>query len=350
MLFVMPHAAVYVLALCLLLPGCGGGGGSGGSGVGDSEAGSAVPVGPSSVDEALEQAVSSGVDGAILVVLSGDSPVQSFVAGRRERSGDPMTIDTVFKMASVSKLYIAVAAIQLVHQGLISLDDSVASSLPALASRIENSDAISLRLLLQHRSGVPDFDSQAGFSWRSSHPDVQVVLGYALDLPADFAPDSRYEYSNTNYLLAAMMLDAALGYSHHTHIQNFILDPLGLVDTWHVLGEVDPALLASGYWDGADMKTQEYAVPGGSMLATAADIARFLHALARGDLLDPAAQADYESVYWLNHSGWLPGYQTIARYEAALDATLVLHVNTTGGASETVLSRTYDQVVALLRR
>ena len=176
------------------------------------------------------------------------------------------------------------------------------------------------------------------------------MLEYALDLPADFAPDARYEYSNTNYLLVGKIMDAVLGYSHHQQIQDFILDPLGLRDTYHLLEQVDSSQLVNGYADGRNTTQRDYVVPGGSMLATGDDIAVFLDALSRGKLFDAEAQATYESVYWLAHSGWLPGYQTIARFEAGLDMTIVLHVNNTGGDSEAILADTYDSVLEVLRR
>ena len=302
------------------------------------------------IDGVLDNAVTRGVDGVLLSVVRDNDEVENYSAGESSRaSREPMPVDAVFKMASVSKLYIAVAVIQLVESGELTLGDTIAERLPELAGRIENSEVITLRLLLQHRSGVPDFDSQFGFSWRDSHPDLQTVLDYALDLPADFPPNARYEYSNTNYLLLGLIMDRVLGYSHHVHIQNFILGPLALNDTWHLLEQADKSRLVRGYWDGSDTTDQDYVVPGGSMLGTGEDIARFLHALATGELLEPEAQAVYEEVYWLEHSGWLPGYQTIARYEPLLDATIVLHVNTTGGGSEQVLSDTYDRVFSLLR-
>jgi CubicO group peptidase (beta-lactamase class C family) len=343
-----------LLMVLATLPACGGGG-SGGSGSAATGGVSSNPAPPpaqaNTLQEALDLGVARGADGMILAVRYRDGSTESYAAGVRDRaSGAAMEPRLQFKIASVSKLFIAAAATQVFHQGLLSLNDSLAQQLPALAPRIENAAEINLRHLLRHRSGVPDFDSQAGFSWHSAHTDVPRVLEYALDKPADFPPDERYEYSNTNYLLLGMVLDEVLGYSHHQHIQNFILDPLGLSDTVQLLEDADAARLASGYWDGVDTTRLDYAVPGGSMVSTAADVAAFLHALAGGRLLSPAEQATYNSVYWLQHSGWLPGYQTIANYEAIPGASVVLHLNNTGGSSEQVLSDTYEQVLSILRK
>ena len=225
-------------------------------------------------------------------------------------------------------------------------DDTLATWLPDLASRIENSDNITIKNLLQHRSGVPDFDSQAGFSWNNAHTNIDDTLEFALDLAADFAPDAKYEYSNTNYLLIGKILDTALGYSHHTYIQENILTPLNMQDTYNLLTDSDNRLLARGYWNNADFTEQDYVIPGGSMVSTVKDVAIFIRSLANGDLLDTDAHALYIDLFFsYGHSGWLPGYQSIARYHANLDTVIVQFVNTTGGTSEAVSAAAYDEIV-----
>jgi D-alanyl-D-alanine carboxypeptidase len=80
-----------------------------------------------------------------------------------------------------------------------------------------NSEEISIKQMLEHRSGIPDFNSQVGFSWQNSYQDIDETLAFALNLPADLAQNARYEYSNTNYLLIAKVLDTALGFSHKNY-------------------------------------------------------------------------------------------------------------------------------------
>ena len=337
--------------LALVLIGCGGGGGSSGAAPAPAPpaSGGGGNTSPGSLQDTVDRAVARGVDGAILTVLAADGTLTTRTAGVRQRGlATPMEADDIFKMASVSKLYIAVAVVQLVDGGMLGLDDSIAQHLPAIGARIANASAITVRMLLRHRSGVPDFDSQQGFTWAASHPDVDQVLEYALDLPADFPPDAREEYSNTNYLLLAKIMDVVLGYSHHQQIQDFILNPLGLTDTFHLPGQADDARVIHGYWDGRDTREFTYVVPGGSMYGTGADIATFVDALGRGTLLNAEAQQTYRSVYWLGHTGWLPGYQTYARWEGALDAAVVLHINNTGGLSETIIEDTYNDVLDVL--
>jgi len=349
----LPTFFYALVAACSgLLVACGGGGGGGSAAIGATAMDTPPAVfQASTLQEALDHGIDQGVDALFLHISRADGSSVSAAAGVQDsNNATPADPAALFKIASVSKMFVAAAAAQLSHQGIVGLDDTLAMWLPEIAARIENSQSITLTNMLQHRSGIPDFDSHKGFSWDSSHSDIDQVLEHALDLPADFAPDARYEYSNTNYLLIAKVLDKALGYSHRVHIQNFILDPLGMTDTYHQLSEIDVDRLVRGYWDGRDKTLQDYTVPGGSMISTAADVAVFLRALAGGDLLSAEEQATYTSLYWYSHSGWLPGYQSIANYEDSIDAVVVLFLNNTGGNSENIISATYDSVLSVLRR
>jgi CubicO group peptidase (beta-lactamase class C family) len=239
----------------------------------------------------------------------------------------------MFRIASISKLYIATAVAKLVDDGRLSLDNTLADYLPDLAGRIENSDQITLRMLVQHRTGIPNFTDQGGWDWFTSQTDEDRVLGLVLDRPADFDPDARYSYSNTNYLLIGRILDKALGYGHHQYIEEEILAPLGLTDTYSLLSQVVYDDVVSGYWYEYedDLRVIDHTIPGGSMIATAQDVGIFLRALNDGSLLSDSEQAIYASIYEYEHTGWVPGYHSIARYHEDIDTVVVQFVSTTGG-------------------
>lgn len=335
-------AILTLTVLCVI--SCGGGGG------GDAAA-PEPPFAASSVQEALEYGVNRGLDGVWVYVDEGDGSPTFVSAGVQNRSmSEPARLETLFKIASISKMFIAVSATKLISDGTLRHDDTLDFWLPSIAGRIDNSGVITIRNLLQHRSGVPDFDSQPGFSWEAPHVDTDVLLGYVLDKPADFSPDSRYEYSNTNYLLLGRILDAALNYSHHDYVQNAILSPLGMDNTYSLLADTSPALLARGYWNDVDRTQQDYVAPGGSMISIAQEIGIFLRALATGTLLNNNEQQIYASMFTgYGHSGWLPGYQSIARYHSSTNSVVVQFVNTTGGDSEVVSAQVYDSVLIYLQ-
>ena len=171
-----------------------------------------------------------------------------FAAGWQDRdSKTPMDPKALFKIASISKLYIAVAAVKLVDSQVLSLDSTLTELLPELDGRIENADSITLRMLLQHRSGIPDWIEDPDFPWDESVTNVDDVLEFVLDDPAEFKPDAKYDYSNTNYLLIGKIIDRTLGYSYKKYIKEQILVPLGLDNTFSSMEEAGADNVVSGY-------------------------------------------------------------------------------------------------------
>lgn len=311
-----------------------------------------VPL-PAGVQQQVDEGISRGLDGIIVYVDQAGKPPAFYAAGWKNKEQKmPADPHALFKIASISKLYIAVAASKLVSSNQLSLDDTLARLLPAVAGRIENSDKITLGMLLQHRSGIPDWIEDPEFPWTRSLTDVNEVLELVLDDPAVFKPGLRYDYSNTNYLLIGKILDKTLGYSHQEYIKKEILTPLGLNHTFGLLRDVDARQVVSGYYTEhkGDVKMLDFVSPGGSMVATAQDVGVFLRALNDGSLLDDKEQAVYSSVYEYGHTGLLPGYQSIARYHKDIDAVVVQFVNTSGGNTWTVGEVMYNRIVRILSR
>lgn len=308
---------------------------------------------PATVQEQVARATGYGLDGIMVYLDKKGSTPEFYAAGWKDRvhkiKADPHAL---FKIASISKLYIATAAAKLVNNKNLSLDKTLASYLPELAGRIENADQITLRMMLQHRSGIPDYIDSPDLPWSKLPTNVNDFLKLVLDKPADFKPNHQYHYSNTNYLLIGTIIDQTLGYSHRQYIKREILDPLHLTHTYGLLSEANLADMASGYYTGynGDLKTQNFISPGGSMVATAQDVGIFLRALNDGSLLDTNEQAIYAAIYKYEHTGLLPGYSSIARYYKDIDTVVVLFVNTSGGNSWTTLDIVYDRIVRILRK
>jgi CubicO group peptidase (beta-lactamase class C family) len=308
---------------------------------------------PDTVQEQVDDAIDHGLDGIIVYVDQSNKVPALYSAGWKNRAKQvPADPQALFKIASISKLYIATAAAILVNNQSLSLDDTLIDHLPALAGRIENAGQITLRMLLQHRSGIPNFTDQNEWDWSRPPPEISENLELVLDKPADFEPDTNYRYSNTNYLLVGNILDKVLGYSHKQYINKEILTPLGLTHTYGLLSQVDIEDVVSGYhypYD-ADFRDVDFINPGGAMVATAQDVGIFLRALNDGSLLNDDEQAIYSSIYEYEHTGWLLGYHSIARYHEDIDTVVIQFVNTTGGERELVSNVVYNRIVRILRR
>jgi CubicO group peptidase (beta-lactamase class C family) len=284
-----------------------------------------VPL-PDTVQEQVDEAIEYGFDGMIVYVDQAGKPPQYFAAGWHDREAKiPANPQALFKIASISKLYDAVAVTKLVHDGHLSLDKTLADYLPELIGRIENADKITLRLMLQHRSGIPNFTNAPNF-WAAPTETYEESLALILDKPANFEPGEDYEYCNTNYLLINKIMDDLLGYGNFQFIQEEILNPLNLNNTFASLNDVELEDVMSGYHVGHpfDLKADEH-----GMLATAEEVGTFFRALNDGSLFEEGEQEIYSSIYEYEHSGWVPGYQSFAEYHKDLDAVIVEFYSTT---------------------
>ena len=291
---------------------------------------------PDTVQEEVSQAIAYELDGIIVYVGGPDKPPEFATAGWHDRDQRiPARPQALFKIGSISKLYNAAAVAKLVAAGRLSLDATVAEYLPELAGRIEHADEITLRMLVQHRSGIPDFTRRTPNYWQHPPDTRQEQIALVLDMPASFPPGEDYEYSNTNYALIVELMDRTLGYSHHQYIREQILQPLGLTRTFRSIHEVDMAEVMSGYHvgNGHDLKSVDY----GQMLATAQDVGLFLRALNDGSLFTEREREIYASIYVYEHTGLVPGYSSFARYYPDIDKVVVQFVSTSNFQGNTWL-------------
>ncbi|NQY29804.1 MAG: beta-lactamase family protein [Flavobacteriaceae bacterium] len=279
---------------------------------------------PDTVQEQVNEAIDHGFDGMIVYVDQAGKPSEFYTAGWHDRKNKiPATPEALFNIGSISKLYVAVAITKLIKDKRLSLDKTLADYFPELVGRIENAEKITLRLMVEHRSGIPNY-TDYGY-WENPPETHEEILELALDLPANFEPGEDYGYSNTNYLLLRQLIDKVVGYSRHQYIKEEILIPLKLNNTFSSFSEVNIDDVMSGYYVGYedDLKT-DYR----GMLATAEDVGIFLRALNDGSVFNEGEQGIYSSIYEYEHSGWVPGYQSFAEYHEDID-TVVIQFNNT---------------------
>jgi CubicO group peptidase (beta-lactamase class C family) len=304
---------------------------------------------PDTVQEQVNEAIGHGFDGMIVYVDQGGKPPAFYAGGWKDRGNKiPADPKSLFKIASISKLYTAVAIAKLANAKRLSLDETLADYFPELVGRIENAEEITLKLMVQHRSGIPNFTNNPTY-WENEQENGKKALEFAIDLPASFKPDKGYEYSNTNYLLLRDIMDKVLGYSHHEYIKEEILVPLDLNNTFFSLSEVNMDDVMSGYYVGfeEDFKANE-----NGMLATAEDVGIFLRALNDGTVFDEGEKEIYSSIYVYKHGGLVVGYQSLAEYHQDIDAVVVQFINTTDfqGYEWNLSEIIYNRIVKILRK
>ncbi|MDW8807480.1 serine hydrolase [Streptomyces scabiei] len=281
----------------------------------------------------------SGVTG-VAVRLDGPRGARGARSGVGDlRTGAPVPPAGYIRIGSTTKAYVATVVLQLVGEGRLSLEDRVERWLPGVVKGNGNDgDRISVRQLLQHTSGLPDYIadvvpelSAAGYlKHRSTTYTSRQRVAFAMTHPPVFEPGARWEYSNTNYILAGMVIEAVTGRGWEEEVRERILRPLRLTRTY-APGD-DPTLPrphARNYQqfepgDDAPMTDTTLAYlpfdgdADGSIISTAADTNRFFAALLGGRLLAPAQLAEMRrTVAVPDTPGEVPG----SRYGLGLEWT-----------------------------
>ena len=286
------------------------------------------------IQKALEAAVGPDrIPGIAAAVATRDGVIFEGAVGQKSAgSPAPMTFDSVFRIASMTKAITGAAAMQLVEQGRLALDQPAKQVLPLLGQVrvLSGFDAsgpvmrpprtdITLRHLLTHTAGFAyDIwnENIARYTKENDIPAMRTAKLAALNVPLVRDPGERWEYG-VNIEMAGRMVEAASGIDLETYLQKNILMPLGMRDTSYIARDAWECRLtgvharkADGTLELAaspaiDEATREFFPGGGGLYSTAPDYLRFLRALMNGGELDGARILKSETVALMgeNHMG-----------------------------------------------
>ncbi|MEH3119839.1 MAG: serine hydrolase [Methylorubrum populi] len=241
--------------------------------------------------------VGAGLFSGVVLVARDGRPVFRRAYGLADREWEiANTPQTHFRIGSLTKAFTAAAVLTLAEAGRLGLDDSVRRWVPSVPEAWEG---VSLRHLLQHRSGIINFTALPNYYdqiARVDHTPGQIVAlaeGEALLFP----PGTRFEYSNTNYVLLGMAIEAASGLPYPQYLREKILAPLGLKETGYDDLTVVLPRRAAGYrrgraqWRNAVPMAASSAYAAGALYSTVDDLLAWDNALAGTRLLSEASRA-----------------------------------------------------------
>jgi len=265
------------------------------------------------LDSLLKRYSMNGLPGATLAVFT---EAEGWWAGAqgyaRLENKTPMENCHLQYIQSVSKTYLAVAILQLKEKGKIDFEAPITKYLPLQYSRyIKNAESVTVRMLLNQTSGVPEYNSHPAFvSQVLMNPEKYFTANDCLKSIAaeelQFAPGSKYKYTNTNYLLLSLIADVITG-DHAAFIKKNIFDPLHLKNTFYANNHsyLDGLNLPSSYWDvlnasrPADFsKLQQVTVASSKgddgIVCTPVDAVKFLKGLMDGKLINAASMQEMQ--------------------------------------------------------
>lgn len=243
--------------------------------------------------------------GAIMI-RQGNRTLYSRAFGLADaEAGRANTLDTRFGMASGSKMFTAVAIMQLVERGEISLTDSVARLLPEIA-RLPGANEITVRHLLNHTSGIGDYWDAA---YETAWADITTLNAMIPHIVRNWgapAPGGEFSYSNTNYALLGLIVERKSGRDFYAYVQEHIFAPVGMSHTGYPIrgGDaasarsynpvMDAGVVAIGRHDLITLGARGSSAGGAS--ATVGDVLAFDSALRRGLLVSPETLAQMRAM------------------------------------------------------
>jgi D-alanyl-D-alanine carboxypeptidase len=261
------------------------------------------PALAAALDSLLDQTVANpNIPGALLLVAMPGHDTWSSARGLADRdAGAALAPDTRFGAGSITKMFVATVALQLVQEGWLSLDQTVEHWLPGL---VPGGDRIDVRMLMNHTSGLYDYLGE-GFVQRMLNdrgrawsPRDLVAVG--VSRRPYFAPGApgRWHYSNTNYVLLGLIVEQVTHHSLAHELRQRIIGPLGLRHTFFEPDEPPDSPAMHGYEKQRELTAglnMSFAWGAGNLGSNAADLARFARALFGGELLRPETLAAMQS-------------------------------------------------------
>src|SRR5829696_800541 len=265
------------------------------------------------LDRALEDlvAMEGGPPGVIAVVQRGQHRKVHTFGVRNIKSGLPIRVDDRMRIASVAKAFSGAVALSLVSKGALSLNDTIGKRLSKLPEPPPAAWAkITLRQLLNHTSGLPEILEDPDFlaalmasPFKAPPPEKLLTYLYNNDPPLRFVPGSKYQYSNSDNIAVALMVEAATGTSYEDQLRKRVYRPLGLKKTSLPRGTNMRKPFIHGY-DTSQQPPEDvsedfaagWSWASGGIVSTPADLNTFIRGYVGGKLFDQRTRAKQRKV------------------------------------------------------
>ena len=301
--------------------------------------------------------------------------------------GTPMSSEGAFRIGSITKMFTAVVIMQLAEDGVLTLDDPLALWLPDVAAQLPYGDQITLRHLLTHTSGlfnVVEHESYYADIFTEMVVDEatgnvmldcverdpnDTLARYVYGKEAQFEPGTQWRYSNTNYTLLGMIIEAATEMPLAEAYRTNIYEPLGMTSTFLDCYEAPVVDVVHGYTVSGDAMTdvtelhESVGWSAGGLVSTASDLTAFARGLFSGALFDnpetlaamttPALDSAYGMGIMLQdgyvgHAGGIAGFRSVLNYSPEFDTVVVMLYNTDATGPEQIQADMLNPLIPLL--
>lgn len=262
---------------------------------------------PVLLDQYMQAQVAVQEFSGVVLVAQKDKVIYKKAFGLANREWNvPNTVQTKFRIGSITKQFTAAAILQLAEKGKLSLEDKLGKYFPDFPK----GDSVTVHMLLNHTSGIKSYTGLPHFSTLFTLPyPKDSVVALFKNLPYDFSPGTKYSYNNSGYFLLGYIVEKVSGAPYHTYLQENVIGKAGLRNT--ALDQLDSVLTyrAMGYsktpagWKNAPYISMEFPYSAGALFSTVADLHQWNNALFGGKIVAPALFSKMTTPY-LNSYGY----------------------------------------------
>ena len=313
------------------------------------------------VDVVVQKAIDAKVipGAGVAVVRDGKVLFTKGYGYRDVDAGTPVTVDTGFQIASVTKQFTAAGIMLLVEKGKVKLDEPVGKYVANLPAKW---NVVTIRQLLNQVSGIPNYNAGNRLDPNKVYTKAEII-DLMRDVPMTFEPGTRWEYSNTNYFLLGLVIEKASGKPYADFMHERIFKPLDMRSTYVNSKGLTAKYAASGYsmvqgkWQRAEIGDPGLPYAAGAIVSTPVDMAKWAAAVAEGKLLKktswdeaftPAKTADGRTtnygfgwntgslgeVPFIAHSGGIQGFGAYHVRFPNDNLSVVVMTNTVGTSTQ----------------
>jgi D-alanyl-D-alanine carboxypeptidase len=326
----------------------------------------------------LESHLEPDGPGMVLYVVDFGEAYAAAYGSANMDDGTPVTTTDYFRIGSMTKPMVATTLLALVEDGQLDLDDPLADYVPdEIVSNIANADQATLRQALQMTSGITDYlNTDEFFDAVEDDPNIwwtaESTLTYAYGLPADFALGESYEYSNSNYNLAQIVIETVTGQSLAEAMAEWVFEPAEMDECYLETEDTRSQNIVrgyrigdSGYEDVTDIN-DGLGMGDGGVVCTAESLALFLPALINEEIIgaemleemldgiDDGSGGAYglgigidesDGLTFLGHAGATNGFEGVMTYIVEEEVVIIVLSNQVENEAVEVVS---DDAIALV--
>ena len=274
--------------------------------------------------------------GSISIMEDGKIAYRNAIGYQNIADSIPADTNTLYKIGSITKTYTATIFMQLVEENKLQLDQELSDFYP----KVKNADDISLEMLLRHRSGIFNFTAEEGYLERARNPMTKkAILERIYEFEPVFEPGSKFEYSNSNYLLLTFIIEDVTQRSFGEVLKRRIKSKLALDHTYYDFpGTRTLSYYPAGPWKKAADTDNSVPRGAGAIVASATDVSKFFHALFNDELISDESlekmkelkgksgiglyQIPFYELTAYGHTGGIDGFRSQAAYFPSKDVSI----------------------------